>query len=373
MEDEKVAIQRRLVQEARFRQEKEDILIQLGGSPSELLTSSAPQRLRQKLDSNLHEQVATPQVRDSLTLLEDPENNEEPSIHDIQEDIPTSLNHGDEQHEYIQQEQRSNRWKKQKNTIYISVSVVLILILIIIVTTTIVMVSKKTDSIVEDELNLQCTLDHQQIVECASGSLEIPVCADKTFVEITKVLLKKKETSKSYPCDAKHFGLLAVAVAKVNANDQIENLYQYWILAILYFALSGQNWRQDSNWLTGKSFCENTWFGILCSEEGTVESIDLVANKLVGTFPTELALLRSLRKLHLSNNDISGTLPSEIGSMQNLLRLELPNTQISGTIPFEIGLCQNLEHIDIIETKISGSIPTEIGKLSMLGELCAQS
>ena len=304
MEDEKVAIQRRSAQEAGFRQEKENILIELGASPSELLTSSAPQRLRQKMDNNLSATVSNPQYRDPLSSLEEPVSNEEPSIQDIHEDIPTPFNHSDEQAQYTRQEQRTNRWKNRKNTIYISVSVVLILILIIIASTTIIMLNKKSDSIVEGELNLQCTIDRQKIVECASGSLEVPVCANKTFVEVSKVLLKENELSELYPCDAKHFGLLAVAVAKVNSNDQIENIYQYWILAILYFALGGQDWRQDNNWLTGRSFCDEPWFGVSCSEEGTVESINLVANKLVGTFPTEIALLSSLRKLHLSNSDI---------------------------------------------------------------------
>jgi hypothetical protein len=80
----------------------------------------------------------------------------------------------------------------------------------------------------------------------------------------------------------------------LHANDQIDNIFQYWILATFYFALGGQDWRQDSNWLTGKSFCENSWFGVSCLEEGTVGSIDLVSNNLVGTFPTEMAILSSL-------------------------------------------------------------------------------
>ena len=165
---------------------------------------------------------------------------------------------------------------------------------------------------------------------------------------------------------------MAVAVAKVNTNDQIDNTFQYWILAILYFAMGGQEWRQNNHWLTGKSFCEKPWFGISCLNEGTVGTIDLMANNLVGVFPTEIALITSLRNLHLSSNAVSGTLPSEIGIMQNLSRLELQDIPISGTIPSEIGLLQSIEYIDIIQAKISGTIPTEIGRLSMLRELCAE-
>jgi hypothetical protein len=368
MENEKGAIQRRLAEEAGFRQEKENILIELGGSPFELLASSDPERFQRSLDNALNETISNQQFRDPWTPLEDPTSNEETCLHDIHEVVPTPFNHSDEQNEYIQQEQRMNRLKKRNYTIY--VSVVLILIFIIIASTAIIMLTKMSDSMVQDGLNVQCSIDRQKLIQCSSGYLEVPSCASKTFDELTKTLLKESETPQSYPCDASHFGLLAVAVAKVNANDQIDNIFQYWILAILYFALGGQDWRQDSNWLSGKSFCEDSWLGISCLDEGTVGTINLMSNNLMGTFPTEMALLSSLVHLQLSSNDVSGTLPSEIGSMQNLSRLELEDTQISGTIPSEIGLCQRLEHLDIIQANISGSIPTEIGKLSMLRELC---
>jgi hypothetical protein len=367
--EEKVAIKRRLAEEDRFHQEKQNILIELGGCPSELLTSSAPQRLRQKLDGHHELTARSQQYRDPLTPIEDPINNGEPSTHDVHEVIPTPFNHIDEQIQYTQQEQRANRMKKRNCPIYTT----FVFTLLIIVSTTIIMLSKKSDSFLEDESNAQCTMDRQMIVECASGSLEVPSCAKKTLDELREELLQEYMTSPLYPCDAKHVGLLAVAVAKVNANGQIDNIFQYWILAVLYFATGGQEWRQDNHWLTGKSFCEKPWFGISCLKEGSVETIDLVANNLVGIFPTEMALLTSLRNLHLSSNSVSGTLPSEIGAMQNLSRLELQDIPLSGTIPSEIGLCQSMEIMDIIQAKISGTIPTEIGKLSMLRELQTES
>ena len=75
MDNEKVAIQRRLADQARFCQGKEDILIELGCNPSELLKSSAPERLRRKLDNNLSETASShQQFWDQFTPLEDPIN-----------------------------------------------------------------------------------------------------------------------------------------------------------------------------------------------------------------------------------------------------------------------------------------------------------
>jgi hypothetical protein len=330
------------------------------------LTSSAPQRLQQKLDSNIHENSAPdPPI---LAPLEVPVNNEETTIHDAHEDIPLPLNHDYEQNELIQQEQAKYRLKQRRHTIYFCV-VLIVLIILITVPTTIIMLRKQSESTVKDVSNVLCTLDRQKLIQCASGSLEIPSCAKVAFDELTKVLLYENITFNFYPCDAKHFGLLAVAVAKVNANnDQIENIFQFWILAIIYFALGGQDWRQDHQWLTGKSFCDEGWFGISCLEDGSVGSIKLFSNKLVGTIPTEVALLSSLRHLQLSSNDISGTLPSEIGNLRNLSEIELNDIRMSGTLPSEIGMCQSLEYLDLYQVHLTGTIPTEIGRLSMLSE-----
>jgi hypothetical protein len=270
---------------------------------------------------------------------------------------------------------------------------ILVLLLILIIALTLVLTLTLSTPVVtlhinqsshdgteQDKTNLLCSLEQNSILlQCNSGVLDIPPCAETIFQELSIMLLNGTNHSNiqhpMYPCDMAHFGLLAVAVAKANdVNKQMDDIQQYWILAIVYFALGGgrqQHWRQDRNWIAGNSPCTGNWYGISCSlVDGTnmVESIDLMYNNIVGTFPIEITALHSLRTLNLNGGDVTGTLPSEIGNMTNLTFLYLEDTNLSGSLPTEIGLCQSLKYLNVLRAEISGLIPTEIGQLSQLGK-----
>jgi hypothetical protein len=118
----------------------------------------------------------------------------------------------------------------------------------------------------QDALNPYCTIDRRKMVSCPTGYLETPSCVVETMQELARDLLNSDDVN-SYPCDVQHFALAAVAIVKVNSfkENPIEDIFQYWTLAIIYFALGGQDWTSDNNWLTGSSVCEEDWFGLSCS------------------------------------------------------------------------------------------------------------
>ena len=91
------------------------------------------------------------------------------------------------------------------------------------------------------------------------------------------------------------------------------------ILTVLYHATGGPDWEVDTNWQSNLPL--DQWYGVTIDEQGRVTALDLADNNLVGTIPSELARLPSLRSLHLENNmGLTGPLPVEITGM----RLESP-------------------------------------------------
>ena len=76
-------------------------------------------------------------------------------------------------------------------------------------------------------------------------------------------------------------------------NDSLLNRY---VLYTLYFATTGNEWKDSSNWLSS-ILPECTWFGIHCEvDTNIIHTIELHFNNLDGTIPTEIALLPNLGK-----------------------------------------------------------------------------
>ncbi|KAK8991608.1 hypothetical protein V6N11_062613 [Hibiscus sabdariffa] len=95
----------------------------------------------------------------------------------------------------------------------------------------------------------------------------------------------------------------------------------------------------------------------------------LYKNKLSGSIPQQIGMLKSLNELDLDENNLIGCLPPSIGNLVNLSYLNLFSNKISGSIPKEIGNLTNLSDLRLSGNKISGFIPKEIGMLGSLKEL----
>lgn len=162
-------------------------------------------------------------------------------------------------------------------------------------------------------------------------------------------------------------------------------LRQRYALAALYYSTGGGGGDNNSRWITATSWLdplvsECDWFGISCGEGAVVDSgvhydtvvtgVDLDAtregdccqgNGLLGTLPTDLFLLTSVRLLDVGANDLTGTIPTEIGFMTSLTKLSLAtNKGFTGMLPTEIGRLTMLESGFFHDTKFVGNLTATI-------------
>ncbi len=79
------------------------------------------------------------------------------------------------------------------------------------------------------------------------------------------------------------------------------------ILVALYQATSGNEWNNQSNWLSDQPL--SSWYGVTLDRSGRVEALELKSNNLRGELPATLSQLDSLKKLNLSNNHLYGRVP----------------------------------------------------------------
>ena len=140
-------------------------------------------------------------------------------------------------------------------------------------------------------------------------------------------------------------------------------------LVTLYNSTDGDNWTDNTNWLTGEDPC--AWFGISCvaGSPGYVDKIELGVNALSGTIPTEIGVFSNLTELWLHYNSLTGSIPAELGDLSNLVKLSLINNQLTGSIPPELGGLDSIDMLVFSVNQLTGSIPAELGSLSNLTNL----
>ena len=146
-------------------------------------------------------------------------------------------------------------------------------------------------------------------------------------------------------------------------------------LVALYNATDGDNWKDNTNWLSDRPLGE--WHGV--STKSTVRgervrSLNLQVNDLSGTLPPELGYLSELETLFIlssgnSDKQIKGPIPPELGNLSNLDYLNLQSNGLSGVIPPELGKLSNLTWLYLGSNDLSGTIPPELGNLSKLTNL----
>ncbi|KAK1381308.1 hypothetical protein POM88_028052 [Heracleum sosnowskyi] len=134
-----------------------------------------------------------------------------------------------------------------------------------------------------------------------------------------------------------------------------------------------------------------SWYGIGCSEEGRVVSIeiwgysiehelgklnfssfpylqtlDLYGCKLNGSIPYQIGMLSKLNYLSLRGNHLSGTLPSSLGNLTYLEYLDVSWNHLTGFIPSELGNLTNLAYLYLSKNNLTGTIPSALGSLTKL-------
>ena len=138
-------------------------------------------------------------------------------------------------------------------------------------------------------------------------------------------------------------------------------------LVALYNATDGENWTNNTKWLTDAPL--HQWRGVSTDASGRVTDLYLARNGLSGEIPEELGNLTNLDRLTLGSNQLSGEIPNELGSLTNLRVLGLEGNQLSGQIPVELGSLTNLSGLYLHINQLSGKIPAELGSLTNLGRL----
>lgn len=159
---------------------------------------------------------------------------------------------------------------------------------------------------------------------------------------------------------------------QVCPNDP--NFQQRYILALLYFYTSGDNWTRctrntttpclDERFLSGSHECD--WGGISCDFQNRVTQISLDENNMRGSIPQELRHLDKLYGLDFDSNNLVGHFPGWVGSMKYLEKLDLDRNILSGPIPEELYSSTTLQYVDMDRNILSGTISSKIGTMSQL-------
>ncbi|KAG7371742.1 RHS repeat-associated core domain containing protein [Nitzschia inconspicua] len=156
-----------------------------------------------------------------------------------------------------------------------------------------------------------------------------------------------------------------------------EKLVQRWALAVMYYSTNGDEWDRcsavgsdpcgEENPFRGErrflsSFDECDWAGITCNSNGCVTEVEFEDNNLIGTIPTEIALLKDLEFWGMERGGLTGTIPTEVGVLTNLLFIDLDFNALSGSLPTELYLLTGLTDLDLNDNQLTGNVD-QIGVL----------
>ena len=96
---------------------------------------------------------------------------------------------------------------------------------------------------------------------------------------------------------------------------------QMSVLTVLYDGTDGDNWYDNTNWLSDAPLGE--WSGVTTDGDGYVTRLMLYENDLSGGIPAELGNLARLQSLYLYGNDLTGCVPAKLED-------QLTDTELGG-------------------------------------------
>ncbi|XP_022714577.1 uncharacterized protein LOC111274223, partial [Durio zibethinus] len=101
----------------------------------------------------------------------------------------------------------------------------------------------------------------------------------------------------------------------------------------------------------------------------TLKYLDLEVNNFSGQVPPEFGKLVNLETLRLSSNRLSGNLPSELADLRNLTDFRINDNNLKGSIPDFIQNWNKLERLEMQGSGLEGPIPSSISALENLKTL----
>ena len=93
------------------------------------------------------------------------------------------------------------------------------------------------------------------------------------------------------------------------------------VLTALYDATGGDDWYDNTNWLSDADIRE--WYGVTTDDEGYITGLKLYENDLSGEIPAELGQLARLQSLYLYGNSLTGCIPANLED-------QLTDTELGG-------------------------------------------
>ncbi|KAL6657657.1 hypothetical protein ACP70R_005437 [Stipagrostis hirtigluma subsp. patula] len=97
-----------------------------------------------------------------------------------------------------------------------------------------------------------------------------------------------------------------------------------------------------------------------------LESLDLSANHLIGSFPGSVAKCANLTYLSLWGNEFTGAIPDGIGELAVLHTLILGKNQFDRRIPPALTNCTGLQFLDVSSNMFGGDVQEIFGKFTSL-------
>lgn len=147
-------------------------------------------------------------------------------------------------------------------------------------------------------------------------------------------------------------------------------LQELLALEQLYDRTNGDHWFTNLNWeKRDVTFytdpCLNSWYGVICDDDGLIVGVNLSDNNLTGTVPPDIGNMTSLRHLDLHDNVLHGELPDTLGEL-HLDYLRVGSNNLQGAIPASLGLQVNMTYLRLSSNNFSGPIPPELANVTAL-------
>ena len=217
-----------------------------------------------------------------------------------------------------------------------------------------------------------------------------------------------RQSLSSVPCVACPSGMIAPYMGSTQCVS--ETAYQALerdALTKLFQSTNGQQWLRKDKWLEAFDVC--AWYGVRCIGEKVI-GVDLQANNLDGSIPSELVRLSNIEELNLGqnpitfdfsqmksiqmkrlalhatliqsvdgikqmpnleilqlqNNNLDSELSNDLFELKSLIAVHLQENFIMGTLSNQIRELENLESFNVAGNQMQGILPFSLGSLKRL-------